>query len=135
MKELKIININNKENADTSVGHGTCCPSSGGRGIPLKLSISAQKQPDIAGLQKNYDCVTGSVDTPAGPVPQVSVEWSFPDRWGEIRSRIGAYRMKYSIPPGLYAVGNPDKDSDVFVSANYKLSFDKLRSSLKGLNG
>jgi hypothetical protein len=135
MKELKIINANNKENADNSDGHGTCCPTSGCQGIPLKLSIGAQKPPDIAGLQKKFDCVTGSVDTPAGPVPQANVELSFLDRWGEIRSRIGAYRMKYSIPPGLYAVGDPDKDSDVFVSANYKLSFDKLRSSLRGLNG
>ncbi len=135
MKELKIINVNHKENADASDGHGTCCPPSGGQGIPLTLSTSAHKQPDISGLQKKYDCVTGSVDTPAGPVAQVNTWWSFSDRWGEIRSRIGAYRMKYSIPPGLYAVGNPDKDSDVFVSANYKLSFDKLRISLKGLNG
>ena len=36
--------------------------------------------------------------------------------------------------PGLYAVGEPNKDSDVFVSANYKLSFDVLRRELKGLN-
>ncbi|HDL20896.1 MAG TPA: acetyl-CoA synthase subunit gamma [Nitrospirae bacterium] len=42
--------------------------------------------------------------------------------------------MKYSVPPGLYAVGSPDKDSGVFVSANYKLSFDKLRNSLKEMN-
>jgi hypothetical protein len=39
--------------------------------------------------------------------------------------------MKYSIPPGLYAVGKPDRDSDILVTANYKLSFDKLRMHLK----
>jgi len=45
-----------------------------------------------------------------------------------------AFRMSYAISPGLYAVGNPTKESDVFVSANYKLSFDVLRRELKGFN-
>lgn len=34
----------------------------------------------------------------------------------------------------MYAVGEPAKDSDVFVTANYKLSFDIVRRALKGLN-
>ena len=51
-----------------------------------------------------------------------------------LRSRTGAFRMKYSVAPGLYSIGGPDKDSDVFVSANYKLSFDMLRRELKGMN-
>jgi len=34
----------------------------------------------------------------------------------------------------MYAVGNPDETSDVFISANYKLSFDILRRELKGIN-
>jgi hypothetical protein len=38
------------------------------------------------------------------------------------------------VPPGLYAAGEPGKDSHVLVSANYKLSFDALRRELKGLN-
>jgi len=40
--------------------------------------------------------------------------------------------MRYSVPPGLYAVGNPDADSPVLVSANYKMSFDVLRRELSG---
>ena len=51
-----------------------------------------------------------------------------------LRSRTGAFRMKYSVAPGLYSIGAPDKDADVFVSANYKLSFDVLRRELKGMN-
>jgi hypothetical protein len=43
--------------------------------------------------------------------------------------------MKYTIEPGLYAVGNPDSQSPVFVSANYKMSFDLLRKDLDGING
>jgi hypothetical protein len=34
------------------------------------------------------------------------------------------------MEPGLYALGNPSSESLVFVSANYTLSFDALRSSL-----
>jgi hypothetical protein len=34
----------------------------------------------------------------------------------------------------LYAIGNPDQNSDVLVSANYKFSFDMLRKELAGLN-
>jgi acetyl-CoA decarbonylase/synthase complex subunit gamma len=40
--------------------------------------------------------------------------------------------MDYSIDPGLYALGNPDRESPVLVSANYKMSFDALRSVLPG---
>lgn len=42
--------------------------------------------------------------------------------------------MDYRVEPGLYAVGRPNADSPVLVSANYKLSFDRLRSELNGLN-
>lgn len=40
--------------------------------------------------------------------------------------------MNYKVDPGLYALGCPDDKSPVLVSANYKLSFDTLRSALKG---
>jgi acetyl-CoA decarbonylase/synthase complex subunit gamma len=40
--------------------------------------------------------------------------------------------MHYTIEPGLYALGKPDKESPVFVTANYKMSFDKLREALPG---
>jgi hypothetical protein len=78
--------------------------------------------------------VIGSVVTTAGSVQKVSTEWARADYWGMIKSRVGAFRMRYAVGPGLYAVGEPTKDSDVFVSANYKLSFDVLRRSLKGMN-
>jgi hypothetical protein len=39
------------------------------------------------------------------------------------------------VEPGLYALGDPTPDSPVFVSANYSLSFDALRSSLVGMDG
>jgi hypothetical protein len=42
--------------------------------------------------------------------------------------------MDYRIPPGLYAVGNPAETDPVLVTANYKLTFDKLRQELNGLH-
>ena len=40
--------------------------------------------------------------------------------------------MHYTIEPGLYALGKPDEGSSVLVTANYKMSFDKLRRALPG---
>jgi hypothetical protein len=42
--------------------------------------------------------------------------------------------MHYTIEPGLYALGNPNEQSPVLVTANYKMSFDKLRQALPGRN-
>lgn len=43
--------------------------------------------------------------------------------------------MNYTVDPGLYALGKPGPESPVFVSANYKLSFDRLREALPGRDG
>ncbi len=42
--------------------------------------------------------------------------------------------MNYTVDPGLYALGSPGADAHVFVSANYKMSFDALRSALPGID-
>jgi hypothetical protein len=42
--------------------------------------------------------------------------------------------MRYRIGPGLYALGSPTAESPVFVTANYKLSFDALRKGLASLD-
>ena len=73
-----------------------------------------------------------SLLTPAGLVPRVRTDLQFADRLGAVKARLGINRMNYKIAPGLYAVGNPTKDSPVLVSANYKMSFDHLRSSMAG---
>jgi hypothetical protein len=49
--------------------------------------------------------------------------------------RWGINRNNYKVNPGLYAVGSPVSSSDVFVTGNYKLSFNTLRKNLSGLNG
>ncbi len=40
--------------------------------------------------------------------------------------------MHYTVDPGLYAVGTPGPHSPVLVTANYKMSFDCVRSVLTG---
>ncbi|HEX7494346.1 MAG TPA: mercury methylation corrinoid protein HgcA [Bacteroidales bacterium] len=77
----------------------------------------------------------GNVATPGANVPQVSTEISFYDFMGAVMVRWGINRNNYRVTPGLYAIGSPHQASDVFVSANYKLSFDALRKNLSGLNG
>jgi len=54
------------------------------------------------------------------------------DRLGHWRVRWGIGRARLRVAPGLYAVGAPDARSVVLVTANYKMSFDRLRSELSG---
>lgn len=76
----------------------------------------------------------GSVETPVGHVPKVSSTLAWADRLGSFKARLGIGRMHYTIEPGLYALGNPDHESPVLVTANYKMSFDRLREALAGRN-
>lgn len=55
-------------------------------------------------------------------------------RWDHVQIRLGYKRMQHLITPGLYRLGTPDQDSPVLVTANYTLSFDALRSSLRGIS-
>jgi hypothetical protein len=57
------------------------------------------------------------------------------DRWDHVLARVGWKRAGHRLEPGLYGLGHPTPDSPVFVSANYTLSFDALRSSLQGVVG
>jgi hypothetical protein len=56
------------------------------------------------------------------------------DRWDHFQARVGINRSLHRVQPGLYSLGNPTTDSPVFVTANYKLSFNALRSSLPGVD-
>ena len=65
----------------------------------------------------------------------VQARLTFADRWDHFLARVGVRRGEHQVEPGLYALGNPTPASPVFVSANYTLSFDSLRSSLVGVDG
>jgi len=76
--------------------------------------------------------VSGSCKTPIGPVPQISSSLAWRDHWGTIKARWEINRMNYAVDPGLYALGNPRDTSPVLVTANYKMSLDRLREALPG---
>lgn len=60
---------------------------------------------------------------------------SMANQWDHFLARVGFKRSEHRVKPGLYSIGTPTPDSPVFVTANYTLSFDSLRSALVGING
>ncbi len=98
----------------------------------MSLPVETRPGPAPAGSRR---WVTGEVKTAAGAVPQVGTALDWRDRLGAAAVRLGLRRMRYAVEPGLYAVGTPNGASPVFVSANYKLSFDYLRRELGGIDG
>lgn len=79
--------------------------------------------------------ITGWLETPVGSIPAVATVWALRDRLGTLAARLGIGRMRYSVPSRLYGVGSPSAESPVFVTANYKMSFDHLRAALDGRDG
>lgn len=82
-----------------------------------------------------YLFINGNISTLVGEIPKVITKLTFTDLLGTIMARWSINRNNYKVKPRLYAVGKPDSNSDVFVTANYKLSFDHLRKNLDGING
>jgi len=78
-------------------------------------------------------CANSSLKRPAIQ-PTTSVV-TLADRWDHLLARWGVRRSGHRIEPGLYALGHPTSASPVFVTANYTLSFDALRSALAGIDG
>ena len=74
------------------------------------------------------------VFTEAGDVKRLSTSLSWRDRFGAWKVRWGIGRYSYLIEPGIYAVGEPDENSHVLVTANYKLTLDYLRKELSRLD-
>jgi hypothetical protein len=91
--------------------------------------MKKSENPDIN--QPYY--IQGFVTTRVGNIPRVSGKLNFSDLLGTIMVRWSINRDNYRVSPGLYAIGNPSESSDVFVTANYKLSFDHLRKNLDEL--
>ncbi len=81
-----------------------------------------------------FPWVTGTVDSAAGVVPLVATRLTSRDRIGSWKVRWGIGRMQYTVPPGLYGVGRPDQNAPVLVTANYKMTFDRLRRELGGID-
>ena len=83
---------------------------------------------------KNKRYILDEIQTPAGMIPRILSQLNIQDYLGAFRVRWGIRRDRYRVAPGLYAVGTPNERSDVFVTANYKLSFDLVRKNSNGMN-
>lgn len=81
-----------------------------------------------------HEWVEGVMETPIGEVRRVKTGLTSQDTWENCKVRWGINRYNYLISPGLYAVGNPDQNAPVLVTANYKLTFDLVRKELTGQN-
>ncbi|HMK59751.1 MAG TPA: mercury methylation corrinoid protein HgcA [Dissulfurispiraceae bacterium] len=105
-------------------------------GSPVKLDVISRPaepccRPSIVDRPNWAEAV---LTTTAGPVIKASTNLTLSDYWDHFKCRTTSYRNNCKIAPGLYAVGSPDKSSEVLVSANYKYSFDLLRRELHGIN-
>lgn len=109
---------------------GGCCASPQGNSAPSCCGSGSAKE-DARCEEPSFD---DRVDTPAGPVPRVHSRIGPRDRFGRWRVRWGIGRDRYRVAPGLYAVGTPDGNAPVLVTANYKMTFDILRRETAGLN-
>lgn len=107
-----------------------CCAPQGVKASPCCGGGSASN------VEVHYEeeFVDGRVDTPVGPVPRIHSRIGIRDLLGRWRVRWGIGRDRYRVAPGLYAVGAPEGNSPVLVTANYKLTFDALRRELGGLD-
>jgi hypothetical protein len=68
-------------------------------------------------------------------IRQATSDVTFRDRWVNVMAHLGINRNKYRVDPGLYALGSPDQNSPVLVTANYSPSFRALRTALQGIDG
>ena len=78
--------------------------------------------------------IIGHIETAAGKIPKISCTLTILDR---IRNSMTGHergRRNYKVLPGLYAIGNPNVDSKVLATANYKLTFDIVRQGLENSN-
>jgi hypothetical protein len=108
--------------------------------IPLQLKVPVNdcgcntSKSAIISNPINEHFIIGIIHTSAGIVPRISTQLNIRDYLGAIKVRFGIHRNHYRVVPGLYAVGTPNDNSDVLVTANYKLTFDIVRKNLNGLN-
>lgn len=78
--------------------------------------------------------VEGFIETDMCRVPLLKTYWDKVDTIANGLVRCGINRHKYRVVPGLYAVGSPTKESEVLVTANFKLTIDHLRKAISGIN-
>jgi len=101
---------------------------------PVAGRLDKDKEITLEFPKMDQPFITGKVSTTLGYIPQVASELTSGDRMGTLKARWAIGRMRFTVDPGLYALGIPDAESPVFATANYKMSFDCLRSALRKMS-
>jgi hypothetical protein len=83
---------------------------------------------------KLYSFVDKFIKTDTGFIPVIKSKLEKNDLVSTFFVRCGVNRYQYRVTPGLYGIGKPDKNSEVLVTANFKLTFDHLRKELGKIN-
>jgi hypothetical protein len=99
------------------------------------MSIKCADEKEVASYCLDIShAENGFVDSPVGPLARIATTLSVKDIWHDWKARWSIKRNNFRIPTGIYAVGNPGESSPVLVTANYKLTFDKLRVELGAMD-
>jgi len=100
----------------------------------IQPSVEEREKEDLSLYKDIGHTFEGIIDTPIGPIKRIKTTLMTKDVLQDCHARIKMKRDSFRIATGLYAVGNPDQSSPVLVTANYKLTFDRLRKELGGLD-
>lgn len=101
----------------------------------FKNALERPRAFDDALGEKHLNHITeGQLETSAGKILTLKTTYGVREWLWRIAVRFGFARNSYRIPPGLYAIGQPDTRSPIMVTCNYKLTVDLLRSNLRSRN-
>lgn len=126
------VKVKKKKDTCACSGSDCCTPESSSSNSEIGLAPDAVCRDNTAAICERW--ITGYIRTPVGEIPQVSTSLDFSDKFGFFKCRWSIGRMDYTVEPGLYCVGAPDDRAPVLVTANYKMTFDKLREQLTGID-
>lgn len=66
-------------------------------------------------------------------VPKIDSVLTRKDKLRKLAFRLGIGRVRsFALTPGLYALGDPGPEAPVLVSANCRITFDRLRADMAG---
>jgi len=77
---------------------------------------------------------TSAAKLPVEQIPIISTQLTRADMLENWKVRWGIGRMSAIVTPGIYGIGQPEANSPVLVTANYRLTFDALRKELGGIS-
>ena len=112
----------------------TCCGTGFSEGADKPPCCGPPTSAGGGVIDENVPGFLEWVATDIGRVPQIGTALTLSDHLGACKARWSIGRMNYLVPPGLYAIGTPNPEDPVLVTANYKMSYDIVRRQLAGRN-